>query len=331
MTTIIKIIWSIAIIVVFASMIWFLFATTAFFSRGIDLITTIQYIFVWTPALIFVIISILVLVKNWMPNEMSRRVSMLLIILIVSTGLSTFLFTNANTQGWLTEIVRSDYLQITPDGRYKYRLDLINHFQRNSSARLYVRRVSTDEEFTIPLDISTRNMPLMPMPHGRSFYWITLNPTDIPGKYIAQTTDALTLHFTETFQINMNDYLSHQLLKEVNYRSSFRRIGERGNYRFTYSLILIDKYLYGINRIDSVVILYVNDHTSMTSHQITLPVDIAIIADNNLWRERHPLWVSMVETDIEGKFIVQTTDEFSVEIILSFIIDIETATAHIIE
>ena len=84
-------------------------------------------------------------------------------------------------------------------------------FQRNSYARLYIKDLSTLEETSFPVDISTNEIDAVTMPtiHTDKEYiefcaWIYLTPSDILNTYILTTTSNLSDKI-ERFEINMED------------------------------------------------------------------------------------------------------------------------------
>ena len=210
MKTTIKIIWITAVVVVSISMLWFLLGTTAFFQRGIDLVTAAYYIVAWAPALLLVGLLILLLKKGWIPNNIFLQIVLTLVIIALSVFISKTLFQNVNTTGWLTQrVMKNDVVQITADGKYEYQIELINLFQRNSSARLYVKYMATGEEITIPLDIQTRQIRAITRPavtyseeSRLSHAWAKLTPSETENVYILTTTQELKSKI-ESFEINM--------------------------------------------------------------------------------------------------------------------------------
>ena len=155
MTKVIKAIWIIATTVLFLSVIWFLLGSTAFFNRGIDLVETVIFILVWIPALIIAIISWILLKKKWMPSNINFQIIFVSMIVICTIALSSPLIHRASPYGWLIPRVAGDVMQTTSDGKFEYRLELVNRLQRNNRVRLYVKNISTNEEMLIPLDLST--------------------------------------------------------------------------------------------------------------------------------------------------------------------------------
>ena len=199
----IKIIWILDICMVFLSLIWYLFGSTALFNKEIDVIGTTVYIIFWFPALFFNIISVLVLIilliKDMIPRNIMIQIGMVFIITMISLFFSKNLIESTNTSGWLTDKVYNDYTQLTSDGRYEYKLQLINIFQKNSSAQLYVKDISTDQENIFQLDIQTSRIenvndayeneddPEMILELRLS----ELIPSDVQNVYILTTTKEL--------------------------------------------------------------------------------------------------------------------------------------------
>ena len=184
--------WKIAIIVAIVALLWFLLGATGFFMGLWGIHSPFIFALIWTPVLILVIISIFKLKKV---NE-SSGVDMITTMLI----LSVVLFLTANPVRLLiVENVTKDWTQITADGRFEYRLEVINVFQRNSRARLHVVDVNTREEIIIRTDIRTRGITSMSgestmSPHpGLSppehMVMSTLTPTEKENIYILTTTD----------------------------------------------------------------------------------------------------------------------------------------------
>jgi len=210
MTIFIRTVWIIATAVLSLAIIWFLLASTAFFNRGIDLVETFIFIFVWAPALVVTVLLWIWLRKGWMPKELNSQIMLLAIIIALTIGFSTALFNRATPYGWLIPVVRSDWTQTTSDGKFEYRLEVINLFQRNARAQLYVRSIYTGDEMIIPTGINARELTTLPM-HNRSHseelilsrVWSNLVPHETSATiYILSTTEILRINI-ERFEINM--------------------------------------------------------------------------------------------------------------------------------
>ncbi len=115
---------------------------------------------------------------------------------------------NVNTAGWITEIVRTDPLKLTQDEEYEYQLELVNLFQRNSKARLYVKSVETAEVKRIPIAIRTKDIEVIFS--GKDTHWVKLEPSGESDIYILNTTKRLT-EPEETFEVNIKKGTSRRL------------------------------------------------------------------------------------------------------------------------
>jgi membrane-bound ClpP family serine protease len=193
-----KWLWILAVIINLSGVIWFILGSTANFQRGIDLITTVIMIGLVTPSLLLIVLSVILLVKRWS----SQRIGIIgIFVLIISMLLLTpLLYKNVNTSGWLTERVMTDSMQITTDGHYEYCIEIINIFQRNSYARLYLKDITKAEEKRIRL-----SLPIYEI-HGigieRVNYWIKLEPISKADTYILHTTEDFPLS-GERFEIDV--------------------------------------------------------------------------------------------------------------------------------
>ena len=217
MTIFIKTVWIIANAVLFLAVIWFLLAATAFFNRGIDLVETVIFIFVWSPALVITVISWRCLKKGWLPKELNSQVLLLAMIITLTIVFSPILFNRGTPYGWLIPHVTRDWEQITSDGKFEYRMELVNLFQRNSRARLHFKNLATGEEITIPLDIQTRNIHSisisMPSQDEETRRWLLLSKmssTDRQNIYILTTTARMRTGI-EVFEINIETGTSRRI------------------------------------------------------------------------------------------------------------------------
>jgi len=328
--TVIKTIWTIAIAIVSVALLWFLLGSTANFQRFLDLKSSMILTFVWAPALLFTAVLIFVLFKKWPTLKEDVQVGLTVAIIILYVPMAIPLFTQVNTRGWLTESITRDYLQTTSDGKYEYRIELINRFQANNRTRLYIRNTTTGEETTLSLDISAGVFGSL---GGQSSMY---PPPEVPPAYIVMSTmthinmdDYYLLTTTRTFQktgifkIDIGTKTATKLYMDSNYKSIFRRIPDGEKSVYTYSLLLLDRYQDDY-KINTEVFLEIIDHETGTSHSISLPVDIQLLEQESLRQGiSMSLWVTMEQTYTPGQFIVQTTDELSTEITLRFLVDIE--------
>ncbi|MFC0394447.1 hypothetical protein [Paenibacillus mendelii] len=101
-------------------------------------------------------------------------------------SLTPTLYKYVNTSGWLTENITTDSLQKTADGQYEYQVELINLFQRNSYARLYLKNVNTAEETRIPVDLAVNEIKGLSV--GKVNYWVSIELNPVSDNYLMITT-----------------------------------------------------------------------------------------------------------------------------------------------
>lgn len=193
-------------------MLYYLIGSTAFFQRNIDLIRTVVLFAVGGPVFVFIILSVLALKKDWFPTQFVGKISLLIIIIIFSLISITTLFRYTNPHGWIKENVLKDYTQTTIDNKYEYRLELVNLFQKNSFARIYIKDISNDYETKISLDIPVCEKEVIIGGEGYTnsdlnIYgvWSELTPSDTKGIYVLTTTELFDRENSYCFQINIAD------------------------------------------------------------------------------------------------------------------------------
>jgi len=196
-----KILWVIAIVIIVFALLWFLLGETAFFQRSLEFRARMMLIFC-IPALIFAIVLIVLLIRGWKPESISTQRIFALGMMSISIIFALWLIPGVKTEGWLTEKVEGDFVQITSDGKYEYQLQLINLYQNNSYARLYVKEISTDSEAIIRLDIQTKEITGLVHPSKPSSAWAIMDPTDTENIYILTTTNKIWMPIT-IFEIDM--------------------------------------------------------------------------------------------------------------------------------
>ncbi|AIQ17131.1 hypothetical protein H70357_11015 [Paenibacillus sp. FSL H7-0357] len=182
-----------------SSFVWFLLGSTAYFQRGMDIIGTT---YLWgggIPVLLFAVLFIVLLIKRWTPTSRVDYVGICLVV-VLSTVLSVALFQSVSTHGWANEKIKSDSIKITADEKYEYRIDLINLFQRNSHARLYLKDIGSGEEMYIPIDIQTRK--IIGLGVSKVNHWVELEAMDKASYYILYTTKDLGIP-EEEFKIDI--------------------------------------------------------------------------------------------------------------------------------
>ncbi len=140
-----------------SSFVMFLLGSTAYFQRGMDIVGTTVFWGGAVPVLLFVVLFAILLIKGWTPTS-GGQYAAVSIGLLVSILLSVALIQSVSTYGWANEKIESDSVKVTVDEKYEYRIDLINLFQKNSRARLYLKDSSSGKETYIPIDIQTRKI-----------------------------------------------------------------------------------------------------------------------------------------------------------------------------
>lgn len=106
--------------------------------------------------------------------------------------LSLPLFIGVETRGWLYDDISSDPIHTTLDGKYEYRLDLINMYQKNSREQLMVRDVITGAERFIPVELNTNDLDGI-RGGGRDWSWAVMSPTEVLDQYLLTTTETLSM------------------------------------------------------------------------------------------------------------------------------------------
>lgn len=136
-----------------------------------------------------------------------------LAIIILTSIFTRTLFLNVDPEGWLTENVRSDDVQTTSDGKYEYRLELINLFQRNSYARLYTKDMFTGSGMIIPINIRTKEMNAIIISPDETTHWVEMKPSDIVEIYTLTTTEELDINRpVEKFEVDMKAKTSQRII-----------------------------------------------------------------------------------------------------------------------
>ncbi len=203
-----KSLWLVATMFSAASLIWFIFGSTANFQRPLDLVNSVTLTFVGIPSLLLTATSVVLLLKKWNPAASGLAYIGFYSGVIVLLVLSMVLIKSVSSQGWLTEKVTSDSLKITSDEKYQYRIDLINLFQKNSYAKLYVKNVATNEEVSIPVDIETDKIVGLGIKETNN--WVTMEPSEASNRYVLYTTKELGIP-EEKFKIDIASRTSEEV------------------------------------------------------------------------------------------------------------------------
>jgi hypothetical protein len=198
----------IAVIVLSAtSFVWYLLGSTAYFQRGMDIIGTAIFFGVGIPVLLLAILFTTLIIKGWNPTSGVAYAGYFSGLALL-TLLSISLIQSVSTHGWANEKIESDSLKITADEKYEYRIELVNLFQRNSHAQLYLKDVDSGEEMYIPIDIQTRK--IVGLGVKKVNHWVMLEPTDNLSRYTLFTTRELGTP-EEKFEIDIMARTSSRL------------------------------------------------------------------------------------------------------------------------
>jgi len=242
----------------------------------------------------------------------------------------------APINGWLNERTFRSGSNITADGRYRYELVLVNLWQRNSRARLYVFDLETEENIVIPVPFSTNEIIVF-FHRSRRQPLIIMQATDNPRQFIARTTESLILGFSETFTIDLDSRTAVKLYRENIYRSNFVRVyaDEDLSPSFTVSARLVDTYQGGA-RIRTQVYLRAIEHSGERRARtwlFTIPIDSALLENHPLrgsWVGQ-PRWINAEFAGQHGQAFVQTTEFLTGEYRYTFLVDIRQGTMRFYE
>ena len=198
----IKLIWIISILANLSGVIWFILGSTASFQRSIDLVSTVILVYLGVPSMILIVFSsVLLLFKKWSPSKWWEFVGVFMVIMAMLL-MTPQLYKNVDTSGWLTEKIRTDSLQQTSDHRFDYCMEFINLFQKNGSARLYLKNTKTLEEIRIPLELPIKE--IKGISWGEITHFVKLEPTTDSNVYLLTTIDNFPIP-NEKFEINVQE------------------------------------------------------------------------------------------------------------------------------
>ncbi len=181
--------------------------STAFFQRGMDIIGTAILSMAGIPIIILGAGYVDLLKKRWFPTsgvDYAGFITGLVLLILISV----YLIHSVSEYGWTKERVYIDTIKYTEDEKYEYRIELVNLFQRNSYARLYLKDAITKEEMHIPVDIKTRGIRGLAV--GKENHWVRLEATNHPSQYILYPESRLDVPF-EKFLIDIETRTSKLL------------------------------------------------------------------------------------------------------------------------
>ena len=341
-----KILVIITIISILAVARW-IFNTTSGFNREFDLMNTIILVVFLVPLGLAIIFAVIQLIRIGVtPESVLSKATVIVLCAIMAPLSLAITFVPFLSPGPIRDYIYADSIRPTDDGLFEYRLELINAFQRNASARLFVRDLNSEEEMYIPIDILDGSLGGFSIPHGQSFLWGRLEPSEVSGQYIFKMPaervqdgyiDGVRFEFLRlstrvvggAFLIDMNTKTAEELYRRADYRTSSRRIYyENDQLNYLYFPELIDTYING-DRTDVEVFLNITMAEPRRYNLIPLPIDIELLKSDKLRQERtsNVLWITLEETETPEQFIARTTADLSEDITYTFLIDIPSLTA----
>ena len=323
------------------------FITTAGFNRELDLIDTIIVVIFLVPLALAIKFSVIRLLRGGInPEGAVSKAPAIAVSVMVSLSMAiTFVpFLRPGSAGYF---IHADSIRPTDDGLFEYRLELVNVFHRNASARLFIRDLNTGDEMHIPIDLLDRRLGGLGIPGGINFMWGRMEKDREAEQYILsipvdrafQQTRINGVRFQYgrlpvvggAFLIDMETKTAAELYRIAANRTSLRIVrDEDGQFRYQYSLGLFDTLKDG-KRVDTEVLLTIGMTEPQRTYDIFLPISAELLENDNLRRrESDPsvaIWITLEQTDIPERFIMQTTSELSDDITLRFLIDTPSLTA----
>lgn len=185
MKRVIHVIFVIVTLLSFFAVARWIFNTTAGFNRQLDLFSTVIIGFFIVPLTLTAVLAIVYLVRvGNNPDKAVVKFETLLCLIMIPLS-ATITFSPLISPGPVREIIFADTIRPTDDGRLEYRLELVNLFQRNATARLFVRDLDTLEEFYIPIGIPrVDEIGGISLPHRTDFLWGRMERGETSDQYI---------------------------------------------------------------------------------------------------------------------------------------------------
>ena len=209
----VKLVWMIATALNAIALLYFWIGSTAFFNRAPGTSWGFYFMFIGLPVAVLIVISIICFIVGWMPRSDSSLSLMILVILFISFMVIFMAPLPIEQEGWVTEQVDTiGFMQTTDDGKYEYTLEIVNSFQNNSQARLFVKDISTGEETRIPLDMANERITInLSRSINEDRAWAHLVPSEVsPSIYLLTTTEYLNNQI-EVFEICMETRTSRRI------------------------------------------------------------------------------------------------------------------------
>jgi len=302
------------------------FNTTRGFNRGLDLIQTVNFILLVAPLVLAAVAAAVLLARAAaLPQASVPRVPAIALSAVIAAISLALTFAPSVNPGSVRDTVFADSLRPTGDGLYEYRFEIVNAFQRNAAARLFVRDLNGGGEAHIPVNILDGSLGGLGLPGG-NFLWGRMEAGGEPGQYIFSLPAGPPFQQTyiggDSFQyeriggigeavflIQMETKSAVELFRKMDYRSHTRRVdSENGSFLFSYYLELFDTFERG-EKTGSEVFLNVIKLQPRRTYAVPLPID-AVLLENNVLRNRlitdRTRWIVLEQTELPGQFAAQT-------------------------
>jgi len=329
----------VTIISIIAVVRWFVFSR-----YGFSMTNDILFIFFVAPLILLIIFAHANQIRfGFKLKKTTGKVGTpILCVLMILFSLIVFISTTLPPPA----ITGLDTLRLTSDGRFSYRIDL-NAGQDTATATLFIRDLNDRKVMNIPLDWAD-GIHRSGRGGNRSerILWGRLEKHEDLGQYILRIPPAVRefssiyIHGTEfrsmnlapvfegIFLINLEAETSELLYNMKSHRTGVVQVhDETGAFSYQYSIHLTDIYRDG-HRIRTEV--YLNIHIGpSSSYLVSISIDTELMENDDF---RIPslfyalVWLSLEQTDTPYQFIARTTENFSEDITLTFLIDIQTLT-----
>jgi len=186
-----------AVLILFS--IGIVYISTAGFYRWVGLDGFFNCMLYLIPAIVLIIFSGRAYLQNRASSgaSLSDIVTWCLVILLMLAFLFHYMVTNLS---YLDDRVTAEETQVTSDGKYEYRLEFVNAFERRAKARLYLKDIGNGEETYIEIGVDTSRVKMLfPLTER----WTKLQPTIEPNTYILEML--LSEYSGSTFEVNVSE------------------------------------------------------------------------------------------------------------------------------
>lgn len=212
LTVVFKGIWIIAIAINVASLLWLIVGSTANFQRSMDIVAIYTLFSIGIFSIIVISLSIFYLIKTKKQNIGIAGCAIACVFSLLLLGCSYMNHNGVDERGWLYDSVNKDPIKSTTDGKYDYRLEIINRGQKNVRQQLYVKELATKQEKYI--DIPIKMEPSYGYSLGTGDWaWARMKNTDHINEYILTTTSELGVPI-QSFKMNTYEGSADSILSQ---------------------------------------------------------------------------------------------------------------------